>query len=245
MGFGLLFIGYLMTFLLSMAGSYGCYPAIVGCIVMLYAATKLVEYEPRFKYVFFSIIPMSLCVAFDLSAAVSALMGSDMPGFLSWSVTADIVKYAKFVFELSFHVLLLTSVASIASETGVDKTAHAAWRNLIIYAVYFVTAVVASFLPGDLPVSPYLFIAQFALYLIWMILNAIALFSCYMRICDEGDQEMKVKPSRFGFVNRLREEYDRREANAQKTQRDYREQKMKKRAEYLKNNSNHKRKKKK
>ncbi len=246
MGFGLLFIGYLLTFLLSMAGGYGAYPAIVGCIVMLYAMTKLVDYEPRFKYAFFSVMPMALCVAFDLSVAVSALLGGYLPGFLGWSVTADVVKYAKFVFELVFHIALLSSVAKIALDTGIEKTARAAWRNLIIYGVYFATAVVSSFLPGSLPIAPYLLMAQFLLYLIWMILNSVALFSCYMRICDEGDQEMKAKPSRFAFVNRFREEYDRREANAQKTQREYREQKMKKRIEQVnKNKANYEKKKRK
>ncbi len=246
MGFGLLFIGYLLTFLLSMAGDYGCFFAIVGCVVMLYAMTKLVDYEPRFKYAFFSVIPMALCVAFDLCVALSAMMGEGLPGFLGASATEVAVKYAKLVFEMIFHVALLMSLAKIAGDTGVERTARAAWRDLIIYGVYFAAAVVTSCLPSGLAAAPFLLMAQFGLYLLWLVLNSVAIFSCYMRICDEGDQEMKAKPSRFGFVNRFREEYDRREANAQKTQREYREKRMKERAEQVnKNKANYANKKKK
>ncbi len=245
MGFGLLFIGYLLTFLLSIAGGYGAFPAIGGCIVMLYAMTKLIDYEPRFKYAFFSLIPLALCVAFELSAVLSSMMGSYLPGFLGWTITDKIVKYANFAFEMVFHVAMLSAVAKIAADTGVEKTSRAAWRNLIIYGVYFSAGVVSSFLPGTLPAAPYILKAQLALQLLCIVINSVALFSCYMRICDEGDQDMKAKPSRFGFVNRFREAYDRREENARKTQREYREKKLRERAEQLKKNNSHKKKKKK
>ena len=53
MGFGLLLTGYLMTYLLSLS-SYGAFPAIIGCVIMLYALTKLIEYEPGFRYAFYA-----------------------------------------------------------------------------------------------------------------------------------------------------------------------------------------------
>ena len=34
------------------------------------------------------------------------------------------------------------------------------------------------------------------------------LFSCYAKICDPGDVEMKQKPSRFSFINQKREEQE-------------------------------------
>ena len=35
------------------------------------------------------------------------------------------------------------------------------------------------------------------------------IFSCYAKIFDSGDVEMKQKPSRFDFVNQKREEQER------------------------------------
>jgi hypothetical protein len=43
--------------------------------------------------------------------------------------------------------------------------------------------------------------------LCWL-LNLYMLFSCYARICDSRDVEMKQKPSRFEFVNKKREEQE-------------------------------------
>ena len=32
------------------------------------------------------------------------------------------------------------------------------------------------------------------------------IFTCYMKICDSDDVDMKQKPSRFAFINQKREE---------------------------------------
>ena len=42
--------------------------------------------------------------------------------------------------------------------------------------------------------------------LLCWILVLYMLFSCYAKICDSSDVEMKQKPSRFDFVNKKREE---------------------------------------
>jgi hypothetical protein len=46
------------------------------------------------------------------------------------------------------------------------------------------------------------------------------IFSCYAKICDSGDTEMRQKPSRFEFVNKKREE---QEAERQKILDEYAE----------------------
>ncbi len=235
MGFGLLFIGYLLTFLLSMAGGYGAYPAIVGCLVLLYAQTKLAEYEKNFKYSFFATLPMTACVAYELAVSAVTMMGISLPGFLGSAGMEAAMKYAGFVFEFAFHCFLLLAIAKIAGDTELGKQKTAAWRNLIIYGVYFATAVVASLISPETDAAPYLFLAQFVMYLVCMILNGVLIFSCYMHICDENDQDMKAKPSRFEAVNRFREEFDRREEKARQKSREYRAEKMQKRAEQLKN----------
>ena len=40
--------------------------------------------------------------------------------------------------------------------------------------------------------------------LLCWILNLYMIFSCYAKICDSDDIEMKQKPSRFAFVNEKR-----------------------------------------
>lgn len=233
MGFGLLFIGYISTYLLFLAGGYGCYPEFIGCLIMLYALTKLIEYEPRFKYAFFSVIGVTVCVAYNVITEFTLMLGFSSLGFLGTGIIATVFVYAKAIANLVFHAALLLSIAKIAKDTGVEKTYKASIRNLIIYAIFFVVEMVGSFLPNNTSASLYVFFAVMLLWLSWLMLDCITIFSCYMRICDENDKEMSVKPSSFKFVNNIREEFDRREKKAHQTSREYRMQKMQRRMDHI------------
>lgn len=240
MGFGILFIGYLLTYLLSLAGQYGCYPAIVGCFVMFYALTKLVEYEPKFRYAFFAVIPITLCVAYTVSAEIATMLGASLPGFLGAKETAIALGYANAVSDLVFHVFLLSAIAKIAEDTGVLKVKKAAYRNLEIYCVFFVFQIASDVIKSESAAAMYVFAAAMLLWLVWLVLDSVVIFSCYMNICDDTDSDMEMKPSPFKFVNRIRAEFDAREERAQRANREYRENKMKKRVERLNNAKNKK-----
>lgn len=231
MGFGILFIGYILTYLLSMAGAYGCYPAIIGCLVMLYALTKLIEYEKTFKYAFFGLLFVTVCNAYSVITALFGAIGARLPGFLTAQTLVTAVTYSKALFNLVFNVLLLYAISVIAKETGVERTKNAALRNIVVYGVYFLAVLLNASLPSDSTVNFYVFIFAFVMSLVVLVLNGTVIFSCYMRICDEGDEDMARKESKIEFVNKFYKEFDRREANAQKATREQREQMLKKRAE--------------
>ena len=78
-------------------------------------------------------------------------------------------------------------------------------------------------------ILPILGFAGNCLWLCWVIFNAIMLFSCYMNICDENDTEMAAKPSRFGFINKLRADFDEKEMRARKADSEYLHEKAEKR----------------
>lgn len=228
MGFGILFIGYLLTYLLSMAGAYGCYPAIIGCAMMLYALTKLVEYEDTFKLPFFAALPMTLCVAYSFVTELFTTVGVLLPAFLTSQITLTAVTYSSALFDLVFNVTLLYAISRIAKETGVERTKNAAIRNIVVYGVYFLSVLLDEALPRESSVRPYTFLTALALSLLVLVINSIVIFSCYMRICDESDTEMGRKESRFEFVNKFNKEFDRREQKAHKESREAREKRLNK-----------------
>ena len=230
MGFGLLFIGYILTYLLSMAGAYGCYPAIIGCALMLYALTHLVEYEASFKLPFFSALPMTLCVTYSFVVELFSSLGILLPVFLTSSVTLTVVTYASALFDLVFNMTLLYAITCIAKETGVDRIRNAAIRNIVVYGVYFLSVLLDESLPRESAVRPYTFLAAFFLSLLVLVLNSIVIFSCYMRICDESDTEMERKESRFEVINKFNKEFDRREQKVHRESRERREARIKNRA---------------
>lgn len=239
MGFGLLFVGYLATYLLSIS-NYGNYPAIIGCFLMLYALSKLAEYEGGFKKAFFAALPMT--------AAVGALLVCDMLVAFGVLVKEDIVifdavaHYVKIAADIAYHVTLLFAVARIARNTELPKIEKAAWRNLLISSLFFVTEVVEFTVPTTSPARMYIFFAAVLLWLSSLTLNGVMLMSCYMRICPEGDEDLPQKPSRFGFINKFRESYDRREAKMQNELKKRREEEVRRSLDRRRERLNKKRK---
>ena len=185
MGFGTLFVGYILTYLFVLT-PFGYFFELVGTALMLYAMTKLTEYNKNFRYAFFAAIPIMLIALFS-----SVINSVDMLGatFTPPEMLILVVAYAKAVFNLLFHVTLLTAVADIARETGCGKIRTAAYRNLIIYALYFLLFIVSnlSVVRANENVYSVLALAGNIVWLAWVILNGVMLYSCYMRICDEND----------------------------------------------------------
>ena len=144
----------------------------------------------------------------------------------------DLISGIDMVNELIFHGALAWGIRAIAKETEEEKIAYAAVRNFVFLCVYYVLYGTA-LLPFDF-VGEYIKVFSMPtmlLYLVCLVLNLILIFKCYMRICDEADVDMARKPSRFEFINKIREESDRREAKAMERSREYAKSKELKRKE--------------
>ena len=207
MGFGILFLGYCITYIISLP--IGVPARLVGYLIMIMGCRKLSEYSDRFKLTTYSAILLSVTSAMQSVALVfdflyqNLLLQSDpIPQAID-----SVLKYADIALVLVFHILLLLGIRSLAKETEVDKIEAASIRNLFFVCLYFFL-IVFSYIP--LPIkeafNKYLGLPLFLLNLAWIILNVILIFKCYANICDESDVEMEQKPSRFEFVNKYRAE---------------------------------------
>ena len=84
------------------------------------------------------------------------------------------------------------------------------------------------------------------LQVIYAVFNAFLILKCYAMICPEGEEDMHRKPSRFEFVNKMREKQDEREQRAIESTKEYFEKKLEKRNQkHQQNQPNHKKHKKK
>ncbi len=234
MGFGILFIGYIAAYIMSLAGAYGCFPAIIGCVVMLYALTKLVDYEPFFKYAFFSLILLTLCVGYRLFDEVTVMFGSHLPWFLGHNATKTVFAYGKVLSDLLFNSMLFIAIYKIAKATEVEKIQKSAIRNVVFFALYSVLSIVIEIYPNR-----YIFMAAMIVNLATVILNCVCICSCYMRICDESDRDMTAKRSKIEAVNKFRDEFDRREEKAREAHKAYHMQKIHKRLDRIEQGKKH------
>ncbi len=228
MGFGLLFTGYFMAQLMSVH-SYGFLIELFGYALIAVSCVKLRRYNDAFGYPLVGAILMSLCSVTTLAIALwnflydSLIISIPLVSFLE---NDSLLMHIGMLSEIFFHASLLIAVRRISRETEVEKTAYASVRNLIFLAVYYVMFYIA-YIPFEARED---YIRAFGLptilvYYVCVVLNLILFFNCYARICDESDVNMERKPSRFDFINRLREESDRREKKAIDSTNEYIEKK--------------------
>lgn len=233
MGFGLLFLGYFATTMMSIPLSgllpidLGNIVKMIGYFVIIIAAKKLSEYHDSFKSLMLSSALMvgisAFAAFFDLSYFISTNQILSLPyaGFVTDVMNSHIIDYISFAASIIFVSMLCLSIKNIAFDTGVNKIYVSATRNFVFYCIFFVVQAI-SFMPFEwIDVYSSVFVAALLIIeLLCNILNLYMIFSCYAKICDSSDVEMKQKPSRFEFVNENRKK---REEERQKILDEYNE----------------------
>lgn len=231
MGFGLLFIGYFAVSLMTL-NPVGSLFRLIGYGLVLLSVLKLRKYHRAFEWSILTTILMIL--------VSGALLFADATEFLHQAMLLgnapifefgrNIIGYVEQGASFIFLAFLLYAIRKIAQETEVQKLVISSVRNFIFVCVYYFICAV-SYLPFESvrSCSGELRIVSLILYFTIILLNVILLWKCYANICDENDVQMIRKPSRFDWVNRFREEFDRREEKARRETAAYRQEKREKR----------------
>ena len=218
MGFGLLFVGYFTATIMSLNVCGGAF-ALIGYLLMLFGAKKIMQYNRTFLFL---LIASSVMVLFSSALAVydiSSLLYKYLiiPLVPISDSVYDILMNVRLVLDLVFTAILCYCIKNIAKETGVEKIHYAAVRNFVFYCIFFLlqslvwlSTVIVS--PGyqEFVFSMLLPVWVVIIKLVCLIFICIMLFSCYSKICDVNDVDMPQKPSKFAFVNKRREESERR-----------------------------------
>lgn len=194
MGFGLLFLGYLFMVDFPYKG-LDIFPDAAGFALMLIGLQVLREYEAKFKH---AQKPAYILLFLTFIELVKQLLGF----FELWQndIFSIILTYAIQAAMLVYYYLLIKAISAIAVRTGLPKIKVRARRNLIltyiIYAVKFIFSIDIPYikeLAAKLNEIMYLTGFVFMLDALLLLLNAVLILSCYMRICRKGDEDMPVK----------------------------------------------------
>ena len=233
MGFGLLFIGYFLTMINSpIFGLFGTVIRVGGCALMLCAAVKLGKYNKAFNLTFIGAVLMAVISAVLLAVNVDDFLYSNLitSDKLFSDFAKNVIGYTEQGVSFVFNSLLLWAILKIAKETEAKKISIAAIRNYIFVCAYYLMYVI-SFLPfsGIRAAQSEFAVITWILYFVWIGLNLFLLFNCYATICDENDVDMERKPSKFEFVNKFRDEFERKSQKAREADMLYRQEKRQKR----------------
>jgi hypothetical protein len=221
MGFGILFLGYFATTMMSIPLSrmlpidLGGFVKLLGYILIIIAAKKLSDYNSSFKALIVSSAFMMCISAFESFTDITLFLADNQIAVLpfvnalSYVNSAKVLDYVSFVAVIFFVATLCIAIKQIALDTEVKKIEVAATRNFVFYCILFIVQALA-FMPFDWVITykPVFVSALLLIELLCWILNLYMIFSCYAKICDSGDTEMKQKPSRYEFVNKKRAEQE-------------------------------------
>ncbi|MBQ9161695.1 MAG: hypothetical protein IJX74_00325 [Clostridia bacterium] len=229
MGFGLLLCGYFVLFMMSFGmGEYSFAALLIGGFISFNATVKLKDYCPSFTW---TAVMSALYFLFGLWGAVSFvndMLLLDLPIF--GGVAKSAADYVKFGLELAYHLCMLYSVFELSGQLGVKKIRSRALFEMIFMSALGVFQLLIYAIPSLANVEnqmPTKFLILFTL--VAYIINLFVLYSCYNNICPEGEEMGKErKPSRFKFINNIREKMEEKEARAVRESLEYIKEKQEK-----------------
>ena len=192
MGFGIMFFGCIL--LAETAGT-----ELAGFLLMYFGMRVACEHCDCF------VLPKKLCYAGMALSAVKlamqiagffeiTLMNATAEGFFASVYTA---------FMVFFYAAFFVGIAKIADETGLPSIKSMAYANIVLSSLLMVLSRVCyalvSFAPAELLGEHKAQVLGTAMLLpiVVMVLSAVLVFRCYMRICLEGDEDMEQKKNSF------------------------------------------------
>ncbi|MBQ8404364.1 MAG: hypothetical protein IJX55_08090 [Clostridia bacterium] len=192
MGFGIMFFGCIL--LAETAGT-----ELAGFLLMYFGMRVACEHCDCF------VLPKKLCYAGMALSAVKlamqiagffeiTLMNATAEGFFASVYTA---------FMVFFYAAFFVGIAKIADETGLPSITSMAYSNIVLSSLLMVLSRVCyalvSFAPAELLGEHKAQVLGTAMLLpiVVMVLSAVLVFRCYMRICLEGDEDMEQKKNSF------------------------------------------------
>lgn len=202
MGFGLLLIGYFFLMSLPLNG-IDILPDIIGYLIMLSALNALVKHCPknngfiRARLTVFPTAALSIAVLGCQLAAASGMLTSGLEKYL--------VNPIKTLYTIAigvFHVFLLLGIFQLSCEVELKKLTNRSRRMIVLTAVYYLcemlsllglTKPIAALTPNPDRVLSYINASVYAIGNLWLFLTWALIFTCYMRICLEGDEDMPYR----------------------------------------------------
>lgn len=208
MGFGLLLFGYLAAFVMS----YSFVPGFIGLAIMMWASIKLSDYEPKFKRCLPVLIPLSIASIYVYGAGLFGKLLNIKLSIFPEAVVGS-VKIIEQLLTVAFLSLLMIAIASLAKQTGLDKLAFRAVRNMFILCLGEGAYLIALCLPSGQVANV---IANVALIVraLRIILDLMLIFACYRMICQAGDEDMPAKEVRIPILRKMEEVMNRRDKQA-------------------------------
>jgi len=202
MGFGLLILGYFLTFAFTISQAY-FFADVIGALVMLYAFTKLSEYNLHFRSA------AAAGVVFTLLALTGGFMIS--LHLLTNESTLDILlDVLKSLSAMMMHIFIFLGIRGIAQGADCMGLAEKATRNMVMtvtyYGMYFLTLLLAIAAPQ---IVSYVSFMVYLYFWVCLVFNILLLHTCFGMLYPAEGDPMENRRSKIPLFNKLSDAFDR------------------------------------
>jgi len=201
MGFGLLILGYFLTFAFTISQAY-FFADVIGALVLLYSFTKLSEYNLHFRSAAIAGMVFTL-----LALAGGVLISMHM--LTNEGVTDMILDTVKSVSALVMHIFIFLGTRGIAQGADCTGLAEKTMRNLVMtvtyYVLYFLTLVLALFAPQ---IVSYVSFMVYLYFLVCLVLNLLLFHTCFGMLYPAEGDPMENRRSKIPFLNKISDAFD-------------------------------------
>ncbi|MBQ7314748.1 MAG: hypothetical protein IJW83_01905 [Clostridia bacterium] len=225
MGFGTLFVAFLLLFNFI----YVEYTDLICALLMALALVKLSPVRREFRAASY--------VSLFFAALGAAELGFSI--YESFHMTTHALSYlamARNVLLLAITGLVLLGIRATAKEVGLGRLAVRCESTLvmplIVYASQFVLEIPGLFASDNGGAQIFAAIILLLAFVMHAV-NAVTIYKAYARICmpEDVDMNMKKPPSRFAFINTMREKQAEQEARQAKAKQAAFDEKMRRKKE--------------
>ncbi len=189
MGFGFMFIGTFFFWSLKI-GNFDVLPDFIGYLMLLHGMNCASKYCKNF-----SVAKTAAYVGAVLSAGIFLMQSLELLGMDYASTRIEYyLNTANQAVRIVFVMILLLAIFSLAKETGAEKTEKRSLFSLMTVPIFWLGYIVIGVLNYlSLITNEKVLSAALLCEIIYVALAATAVFSAYMWICVEGDENMEKK----------------------------------------------------
>lgn len=199
MGFGLLIIGYVITYLGSFIAQISAFTNILGVGIIVFSLRKLVFENKLF------IASAILAFFAEITGIIS--LGIQIFSVSESNLVATIFAYIAEISIILLNVLIMLGIFFLAKGVSLNKIMFMSMLNVGISSINIVFYILCETIKSQYALER-LVIVYMILQVIITILSLIVVFNSYVRICYEGDEKMQKQGSGIKFLDTLNNMFD-------------------------------------
>lgn len=197
MGFGIMLIGYIITYAGAFIQSISAFTYVLGSGIILFSLRKLILENKLF------IVAISFALLLEISSIIS--LGIEV--FASPNTVSIVFMYIARFSALLLNAFLMLAIYKLAKDVEVPNVKYMSLISAILVSVSMILYILCISIKAE-HVLERLMVLYIISTVAYSVLSVVVIFNSYVRICYEGDEKMQKETSGIPIFDALNKLFD-------------------------------------